>query len=113
MEQLPDCPNCGSDLTYTDGTLLICPMCAHEWTQAEMDAAEEAAVVRDVNGNELVNGDSVTVIQDIKLTGANRIKQGTKATKLSILDVPYNDHDIEVSIVGMGRLYLKSHLVKK
>ena len=113
MEQLPDCPNCGSDLTYTDGTLLICPMCAHEWTQAEMDAAKEAAIVRDSNGNELVNGDAVTVIQDIKLSGASRIKQGTRATKLSILDDPVNDHDIEVSIEGMGRMYLKSHLVKK
>lgn len=113
MEQLPDCPQCGSDLTYTDGTLFICPMCAHEWTQAEMDAAKEAAIIRDANGNELFDGDSVTVIQDIKLSGSDRIKQGTKATKLSILDVPYNDHDIEVSIDGMGRMYLKSWLVKK
>ena len=113
MEQLTNCPSCESDLTYTDGSLYICPMCGHEWTQAEMDAAEEAAIVRDSNGNELVNGDSVTVIQDIKLSGASRIKQGTRATKLSILDDPVNDHDIEVSIEGMGRMYLKSHLVKK
>lgn len=55
----------------------------------------------------------MTVIQDIKLSGASRIKQGTRATKLSILDDPVNDHDIEVSIEGMGRMYLKSHLVKK
>ncbi len=113
MEQLPNCPQCGSDLTYTDGNLFICPMCAHEWTQAEMDAAVEAAIIRDANGNELMDGDSVTVIQDIKLSGSSRIKQGTKATKLSILEVPYNDHDIEVSIEGMGRMYLKSWLVKK
>ena len=113
MEQLPNCPSRESDFTYTDGSLYICPMCGHEWTQAEMDAAEEAAIVRDSNGNELNNGDAVTVIQDIKLSGASRIKQGTRATKLSILDDPVNDHDIEVSIEGMGRMYLKSHLVKK
>lgn len=113
MSKLPDCTNCGSDLTYTDGTLFICPMCAHEWTQAEHDAEIEAAIVRDVNGNELFNGDTVTVIQDIKLTGADRIKQGTKAKKLTILDEPVNEHDIEVSIDGMGRMYLKSFLVKK
>lgn len=113
MSKLPDCTNCGSDLTYTDGTLFICPMCAHEWTQAEHDAEIEAAIVRDANGNELFNGDTVTVIQDIKVTGADRIKQGTKAKKLTILDEPVNEHDIEVSIDGMGRMYLKSFLVKK
>lgn len=113
MNKLPDCTNCGSDLTYTDGTLFICPICGHEWTQAEHEAALEAAIVRDANGNELVDGDTVTVIQDIKLSGASRIKQGTKAKKLTILDEPVNDHDIEVTIDGMGRMYLKSFLVKK
>lgn len=113
MSQLPNCTNCGSDLTYTDGSLYICPICAHEWTEAEHEAALEAAIVRDANGNELENGDTVTVIQEIKLSGASRIKQGTKAKKLTILDEPVNDHDIEVSIDGMGRMYLKSHLVKK
>lgn len=113
MESLPNCPQCDSDLTYTDGNLMICPMCAHEWTEEEHEAALEAEIVRDSNGNELVDGDSVTVIRDIKLSGASRIKQGTRATKLSILAEPYNDHDIECSIEGMGRVYLKSFLVKK
>ncbi len=113
MSKLPDCTNCGSDLTYTDGSLYICPMCGHEWTEAEHEAALEAAIVRDANGNELADGDRVTVIQDIKLSGKSRIKQGTKATKLTILDQPVNDHDIEVTIDGMGRIYLKSFLVKK
>lgn len=113
MENLPNCPQCDSDLTYTDGNLMICPMCAHEWTEEEHAAALEAEIVRDSNGNELVDGDTVTVIRDIKLTGASRIKQGTRATKLSILSEPYNDHDIECSIEGMGRVYLKSFLVKK
>lgn len=113
MKELPNCPQCNSDLTYTDGNILICPMCAHEWTEAEHAAALEEAIVRDANGNELDDGDTVTVIQDIKLSGASRIKQGTKAKKLSILSEPYNDHDIECSIDGMGRVYLKSFLVKK
>lgn len=113
MENLPNCPQCDSDLTYTDGNLMICPMCAHEWTEEEHAAAKEAEIVRDSNGNELVDGDTVTVIRDIKLSGASRIKQGTRATKLSILSEPYNDHDIECSIEGMGRVYLKSFLVKK
>lgn len=113
MSQLPNCPECQSDLTYTDGNLLICPMCAHEWTEEEQVAMEEAAIVKDVNGNELVDGDSVTVIQDIKLSGTSKIKQGEKAKNLSILAEPYNDHDIECTINGMGRVYLKSHLVKK
>lgn len=113
MEQLPNCPNCDSDLTYTDGTAFICPLCAHEWTEADQEAAIEAAIVRDSNGTALEDGDTVSVIQDIKLSGASRLKQGTRATKLRILDEPYNDHDIEVSIDGMGRMYLKSELVKK
>lgn len=113
MTQLPVCPQCEGDLTYTDGNLMICPLCGHEWTEEEHEAAVEAAIVRDVNGNELKNGDTVTVIQDIKLSGTSRIKQGTKAKKLSILNEPVNEHDIECTIDGMGRVYLKSFLVKK
>lgn len=113
MDQLPMCPKCQSDLTYTDGNLMICPMCGHEWTQAEHEAALEAAIVRDVNGNELLNGDTVTVIQEIKLSGASKVKQGTKAKKLTILAQPYQEHDIECTIDGLGRIYLKSFLVKK
>ncbi|GAA0371362.1 zinc ribbon domain-containing protein YjdM [Alkalibacterium iburiense] len=113
MSALPNCPQCDSDLTYTDGNLLVCPMCAHEWTEEEQEAIDEAAIVRDVNGNELFDGDTVTVIQDIKLSGSSRIKQGAKGKNLSILSEPYNDHDIECTLDGMGRVYLKSHLVKK
>lgn len=115
MSQLPNCPECQSDLTYTDGTLLICPMCAHEWTESEQETSTETegTVVRDSNGNELIDGDTVTVIQDIKLSGSSKIKQGTRAKMLTILEIPYNDHDIECTIDGMGRMYLKSSLVKK
>lgn len=111
-QTLPICPSCGSDLTYSDGSSYICPMCAHEWTPAEHEAALEAAIIRDANGNELEDGDTVTVIQDLKV-GGDTIKQGSQAKKLSILEEPVNDHDIEVTLDGMGRMYLKSHLVKK
>lgn len=119
MENIPNCPQCDSDLAYTDGVLYICPMCAHEWSPAEEERAqaeeevEKTAVTRDANGNVLEDGDTVTVVQDIKMSGSARIKQGTRATKLRILENPVNDHDIECTVDGMGRMYLKSFLVKK
>ena len=113
MTTLPVCPECGSDLTYEDGDLFICPMCAHEWTGTEQEAALEAEIVRDSNGVELTDGDTVTVIRDIKLKGTNRIKQGTRATIIRILEDPVDGHDIECSLDGFGRMYLKSELVKK
>lgn len=113
MSEFPPCPKCHEDMTYTDGNLLICPMCGHEWTQAEMDAAAEAAKVRDMNGNELVDGDNVIVANDIRVSGSERIKQGTKINNIRILDEPVNDHNMECSVPGFGRMYLKSELVKK
>lgn len=113
MSGLPNCPQCGSDLTYTDGNLMICPMCGHEWTEAEHAATSEAQIVRDVNGAELADGDNVTVVRDIKLKGSNRIKKGTKATNIRVLQDAVDGHDIECSIDGFGRMYLKSELVKK
>lgn len=113
MSGLPNCPECGSDLTYTDGTMFICPMCGHEWTEAEQAAALEAQIVRDSNGNELKDGDTVSVVREIKLKGANKIKQGTKGTNVRVLEDPVDGHDIECTIDGFGRMYLKSELVKK
>lgn len=113
MSGLPNCPQCDSDLTYTDGNVLICPMCAFEWTEAEQAAALDALVVRDSNGIELVDGDNVSVIRDIKLKGSDRIKQGSRAANIRILTDPVDGHDIECSMDGMGRIYLKSELVKK
>lgn len=113
MSNLPNCPQCGSDLTYEDGTSLICPMCSHEWTVSDYEASLETEIIRDSNGAELMDGDQVTVIRDIKLKGSNRIKQGTKATNLRLLDVPVDGHDIECTLDGFGRMYLKSELVKK
>ena len=113
MSGLPNCPECGSDLTYTDGTVMICPMCGHEWTEAEQAAALEAQIVRDANGVELSEGDNVSVIRDIKLKGANKLKQGTRGANVRILEDPVDGHDIEWTIEGSGRMYLKSELVKK
>lgn len=113
MSDFPACPKCQEDMTYSDGQLLNCPMCGHSWTEAEQAAAEEAAIIRDVNGNELSDGDSGTIIQDVKLSGSNRITRGSKVSKITLLNTPYNGHDIEANVEGHGRLYLKSELVKK
>ncbi|WP_456449837.1 zinc ribbon domain-containing protein YjdM, partial [Hydrogenimonas sp.] len=68
MEQLPPCPQCGSPYTYEDGDLLVCPECAHEWNPETTPAdEEEGLVVKDANGNILKDGDSVTVIKDLKV----------------------------------------------
>lgn len=109
---LPNCPQCDEAYTYEDGSLLVCPMCSYEWTYAEQAAAEEAAVFRDVNGNELQNGDDVLVVSDLK-AGSTVIKQGTKAKGIQLLDEPYNGHDISAKIDGIGSIYLKTSVVKK
>ncbi|MDO4431671.1 MAG: zinc ribbon domain-containing protein YjdM [Aerococcaceae bacterium] len=113
MTTLPNCPKCASEYTYQDGDLLICPMCAHEWTQAEAEAAQEASIIRDANGNPLADGDTVTVIKDLKLNGSTTIKQGTKAKGIRLVADPVDGHDIQCKIDGIGALYLKSIYVKK
>lgn len=110
---LPKCPQCEADYTYEDGNLLICPMCAHEWTQADMEAAAEAAIIRDSNGNPLQEGDTVTVIKDLKLSATSTIKQGTKAKNIHLIQDPVDGHDIEARLDGFGKVYLKSSVVKK
>ena len=77
MSELPNCPKCGESYTYEDGHLYVCPMCAHEWSAADAETAEGGLVVRDANGNLLQDGDSVTIIKDLKVKGASVLKQGT------------------------------------
>lgn len=108
----PQCPQCQENYTYEDGHLFVCPMCFHEWTAESQLAEEEASVVRDAHGNELVNGDDVTVIRDLKV-GKNTLKQGTKAKGIRILESPVDGHDLEGRVDGFGSLYLKSSVVKK
>lgn len=109
MSELPNCPQCGSEFTYEDGPLLVCPSCAHEWSPAAAKAAEEAAVTRDANGNPLEDGDTVVVIKDLKFKGGV-VKGGTKVKNIRIVD---GDHDIDCKIDGIGAMGLKSEFVKK
>lgn len=113
MSKLPNCPQCDSEYTYEDGQLFVCPMCAHEWAQEDEVARAEAGIIRDANGNQLENGDSVTVIKDLKLNATTTIKQGTKAKNIRLIDEPVDGHDIACKIDGIGSLYLKSIYVKK
>lgn len=112
MATMPLCPKCGSDLTYSDGQLFHCPICGRAWTQEEMDAAEEAQKVRDAYGNEITEGASGSVTEDLRLSGSERIKQGAKVSNIRILEIPMNDHDIECQVEGHGRMYLKSQYIK-
>lgn len=109
---LPNCPKCNSEYTYEDGSLLVCPECAHEWSPAEeiTDIAEEL-VVKDSNGNILQDGDSVTVIKDLKVKGSSStLKIGTKVKSIRLVD---GDHNIDCKIDGFGAMKLKSEFVKK
>ena len=109
MEKLPSCPKCNSEYTYEDRGLLICPECAHEWKEGE--ASEDVKVFKDSNGNILNDGDSVTVIKDLKVKGSsNPIKMGTKVKNIRLVD---GDHDIDCNIDGFGAMKLKSEFVKK
>ncbi|MCC6301175.1 MAG: alkylphosphonate utilization protein [Gammaproteobacteria bacterium] len=112
MSNLPKCPQCNSEYTYEDAGMYICPECAHEWSpQATAEAAEEQRVVRDAYGNELKDGDSVTVIKDLKVKGSSTVvKVGTRVKNIRLAD---GDHDIDCRIDGIGAMGLKSEFVKK
>ncbi|SFN61260.1 zinc ribbon domain-containing protein YjdM [Marinobacter pelagius] len=111
MSQLPPCPQCGSEFTYEDGVQLVCPECGHEWSEAEQANAEAGKVVRDANGNELQDGDTVTVIKDLKVKGSSSVvKVGTKVKNIRLVE---GDHDIDCKIDGIGAMKLKSEFVKK
>lgn len=109
---LPACPKCNSSFTYEDGELLICPECAHEWTagSAQSSGAEDD-VVRDAYGTALADGDSVTLIKDLKVKGSSLvIKVGTKVKSIRLVE---GDHNIDCKIEGVGAMKLKSEFVKK
>ncbi|GAA3566584.1 MULTISPECIES: zinc ribbon domain-containing protein YjdM [Marinobacter] len=111
MSTLPPCPACGSEYTYEDGIQLVCPECAHEWSANEPEAAEEGLSVRDSNGNPLQDGDTVTVIKDLKVKGSSSVvKVGTKVKNIRLVE---GDHDIDCKIDGIGPMKLKSEFVKK
>lgn len=112
MTNLPNCPKCGSEFTYHDGSMYICPECAHEWSaDAQAEAAGEDRVIKDANGNLLQDGDTVTVIKDLKVKGSSLVvKVGTKVKNIRLVD---GDHDIDCKIDGIGAMKLKSEFVKK
>jgi len=112
MKALPNCPKCNSEYTYEDGSLLVCPECAHEWNFiAEAEQSEEEKVVKDANGSILKDGDAVTVIKDLKVKGSSStLKIGTKVKSIRLVE---GDHDIDCKIDGFGPMKLKSEFVKK
>ena len=113
METLPNCPKCNSEYTYEDGSLLVCPECAYEWSATAVEA-EETNVIKDANGNVLNDGDAVTVIKDLKVKGSSSsIKIGTKVKSIRLVPDAADGHDIECKIDGFGAMKLKSSVVKK
>ena len=112
MEKLPPCPECHSEYTYEDGLLFTCPECAHEWAKsAEPNSNEDEKIIKDANGNALTDGDTVTVIKDLKVKGSSLVvKVGMKVKNIRLVD---GDHDIDCKIDGIGAMKLKSQFVKK
>lgn len=112
MSNLPNCPKCISEYTYEDGNLLICPECGYEWTLGADEANnDETKTFKDANGNILTDGDTVTVIKDLKVKGSSSVlKMGTKVKNIRLVD---GDHDIDCKIEGFGAMKLKTEFVKK
>ncbi|SEH97160.1 phosphonoacetate hydrolase [Rheinheimera pacifica] len=110
MSTLPACPKCQSAYTYEDGALLICPECGHEWSANVVDTADSKQI-RDSAGNVLQDGDTVTVIKDLKVKGSSSVvKIGTKVKNIRLVE---GDHDIDCKIDGFGAMSLKSEFVRK
>ena len=112
MSELPACPTCSSIYTYEDGAMLVCPECAYEWVvSADADEQETSKQICDANGAPLADGDSITVIKDLKVKGSSLVvKVGTKVKGIRLVD---GDHDIDCKIPGVGAMSLKSQFVKK
>lgn len=112
MNELVPCPKCGSTLSYQDGYLTICPECAHEWSfDSSSDGEESFRVIKDAHGNILKDGDTVSVIKDLKVRGSSSVvKVGTRVKNIRLV---YGDHNIDCKIDGIGAMKLKSEFVKK
>ncbi len=120
-QQLPPCPECGSEYTYEMGALLTCPMCAHEWSASEEPATAQPgedvgeSVVRDAVGNELNDGDAVVIMRSVKVSGGGggTIKAGTKVRSIRLVEDRGDGHDIEARVPEFGSMKLKSSIVRK
>jgi protein PhnA len=112
MSNLSNCPKCNSEYTYEDGNLFVCPECAYEWTkESKTDNSKDEKIIKDSNGNVLNDGDTITIIKDLKVRGTSSvIKIGTKVKNIRLVD---GDHDIDCKIDGFGAMKLKSEFVKK
>ncbi|MGL4971482.1 MAG: zinc ribbon domain-containing protein YjdM [Cetobacterium sp.] len=111
MTNLPNCPKCNSEYTYEDGNLFVCPECAYEWSAEATEEADDSLIVKDANGTLLVDGDSVSVIKDLKIKGSSSVvKIGTKVKNIRLVE---GDHNIDCKIDGIGAMKLKSEFVKK
>ena len=112
MTTLPKCPKCGSEYIYQDGSMYICPEWSHEWSaDAQASGSDDDRVIKDSNGKLLQDGDTITVIKDLKVKGSSLVvKVGTKVKNIRLVD---GDHDIDCKIDGIGAMKLKSEFVKK
>jgi protein PhnA len=112
MSNLPACPKCHSEYSYEDRAMYVCPECAHEWAKDGSNVDENStAQISDANGNVLADGDTVSVIKDLKVKGTSSVvKVGTKVKNIRLVE---GDHDIDCKIEGIGPMKLKSEFVKK
>lgn len=111
MNNLPKCPQCNSEYSYQDGMFFVCSECAYEWAHAEEKTADNILTIKDANGNTLQDGDTVSVIKDLKVKGSSSVvKVGTKVKNIRLVE---GDHDIDCKIEGIGPMKLKSQYVKK
>ncbi|MFN8167458.1 MAG: zinc ribbon domain-containing protein YjdM [Candidatus Nanopelagicales bacterium] len=118
MSELPHCPECDDANTYPLGDLLVCPMCGHEWSPQDAgdgDPSDGPRSITDAVGNVLSDGDTVTMVKDLKVKGAGGgvIKVGTKVSGIRLIADGVGDHDIDAKVPGFGQMQLKSSVVKK
>jgi protein PhnA len=111
MSEIPNCPLCDCEYAYEDRNSYVCPECAHEWAVDSVAEVDQGPVYKDANGNVLNNGDTVSLIKDLKIKGtASKVKAGTKVKNIRLVE---GDHDIDCKIDGVGAMMLKSQFVKK
>ena len=115
MNKIPICPICDSKYTYEDGHLIICPECSYEWIPVseseEIEELKDEKIYRDAHGAQLKDGDSVTVVKDLKIKGSSEvIKRGTNIKDIKLKD---GDHDVDCRVPGIGNMELKSEFLKK
>ena len=114
MEGTPNCTKCGFEYTYENGAFYVCPECGNEWAvDSQPEDRKEERIVKDAQGNILQDGDSVTIIKDIKVKGSSSvIKVGVKVKNIRLVD-EVNGHNIDAKVPGFGSMMLKSEIVKK